>query len=573
MMPSDPASGPSTASLTPDTGVGALAGAGKRAGFYWPTPPYAIYRDAEPWVEPQVCDVEGLNGVGRSCLLALILPAEKTIVINVPQSKTALRLPFSQFRRLTLKTPLQPGEHVSEGEFANILSYRATVDYHLLLDNGTTQSGKTVGYIETQFGLFLFAPLNAQGSVERVFIPREAYRSVRYGDPIGKILVDQQSVTQQQVEQAASEQQYLRSQKLGDYLVGYAVVSPDQLLLALDQQSKMPMIRVGEALTRLGYVDQDQLSQALEKQKTERAVPLGQMLVNMGFLTLQDLNLALVRKMGYPVVDVAHFPIEPAALRKISIAMAQRLGIIPLLARDNLVVVATTDPTRRDMIEELEFVLQSRVFTTLALGDDAQIRQTLDTLYEKMGLQSWNASVEPAPAEPLHTERASTSQLLESLENNQAALEENEKQIEQSDNSLVRLINTMIVEAHNRGVSDIHIETHPGRAKVRIRFRHDGVLSPYLVLPHTYRAALIARLKIMSDLDISERRKPQDGKIDFAKFSSRHRIELRIATIPTYGGLEDVVMRLLSSVKPIALENLSLSPNNLINLREAASHS
>ena len=135
----------------------------------------------------------------------------------------------------------------------------------------------------------------------------------------------------------------------------------------------------------------------------------------------------------------------------------------------------------------------------------------------------------------------------------------------------MRLINTMIIEAHNRGVSDVHVEVQPRKAKVRIRFRKDGVLSPYLELPHTYRAALVARLKIMADLDISERRKPQDGKIDFSKFSPRHRLELRIATIPTANGLEDVVMRLLSSAKPIAMEKLGLSDSNFTQLRQAVS--
>ena len=137
--------------------------------------------------------------------------------------------------------------------------------------------------------------------------------------------------------------------------------------------------------------------------------------------------------------------------------------------------------------------------------------------------------------------------------------DDDDKPIEQSDNTLVRLINTMIIEAHSRGVSDIHVESQPRRAKVRIRFRKDGMLSPYLELPHTYRAALVARLKIMADLDISERRKPQDGKIDFSKFSDKHRLELRIATIPTANGLEDVVMRLLTSAKPIAMDKLRLS--------------
>ena len=116
----------------------------------------------------------------------------------------------------------------------------------------------------------------------------------------------------------------------------------------------------------------------------------------------------------------------------------------------------------------------------------------------------------------------------------------------------------MIVEAQSQGVSDIHIESQPGREKMRIRFRKDGVLRPYLELPHTYRNALIARIKIMCDLDISERRKPQDGKINFAKFVPAAQLELRVATIPTDNGLEDVVMRLLASAKPIPLDELGL---------------
>ena len=127
----------------------------------------------------------------------------------------------------------------------------------------------------------------------------------------------------------------------------------------------------------------------------------------------------------------------------------------------------------------------------------------------------------------------------------------------------------MIVEAHKEGVSDIHIESYPGKEKIRVRFRKDGTLRTYLELPSNYRNALIARVKIMCDLDISERRKPQDGKINFAKFSPQHKIELRVATIPTNSGLEDVVLRLLASAKPIPIDSLGLSEANLKGLLDA----
>ena len=134
----------------------------------------------------------------------------------------------------------------------------------------------------------------------------------------------------------------------------------------------------------------------------------------------------------------------------------------------------------------------------------------------------------------------------------------------------MRLINSMIAEAQSQGVSDIHIECQPGRDKVRIRFRKDGALRPYMELPHTYRSAMIARIKIMCDLDISERRKPQDGKINFGKFVPGQRLELRVATIPTANGLEDAVLRLLASAKPIPLDSLGLSPDNLAHIKAAA---
>ncbi|PIY28450.1 MAG: pilus assembly protein PilB [Comamonadaceae bacterium CG_4_9_14_3_um_filter_60_33] len=349
-----------------------------------------------------------------------------------------------------------------------------------------------------------------------------------------------------------------------------AVVFPEQLMLALAEQSKMPIIRVGEALIRLGYVSEAELKQALEKQKTDRTVPLGELLIRMGFLTRHDLNVALARKMGYPVVDVKLFPIDAAALQKIPMVTARRLNVLPLLARDNLTVVAAVDPTQRKMIEELEFLVQSRVVA--ALGDEQQIKLKIREAYEKFGLHRQPLSEDLPGFAPAVDEFTSSRELLESMEHSDAqsnAFEESEKPIEQSDNSLVRLINTMISEAHSRGVSDIHVESQPRRAKVRIRFRKDGILSPYLELPHTYRAALVARLKIMADLDISERRKPQDGKINFNKFSSRHRLELRIATIPTANGLEDVVMRLLTSTKPIAMDKLGLTESNLAQLRQA----
>ena len=130
-----------------------------------------------------------------------------------------------------------------------------------------------------------------------------------------------------------------------------------------------------------------------------------------------------------------------------------------------------------------------------------------------------------------------------------------------ADNELVKFVNKVIIDAYHQKASDIHIEPMPGKLKTGIRFRIDGTLHPYIEVPAHFRQAMVTRLKIMCDLDISERRKPQDGKIKFRKYGPVD-IELRVATIPSAGGVEDVVMRILAGGEPIPLDKLGLTPHN-----------
>jgi type II secretory ATPase GspE/PulE/Tfp pilus assembly ATPase PilB-like protein len=140
----------------------------------------------------------------------------------------------------------------------------------------------------------------------------------------------------------------------------------------------------------------------------------------------------------------------------------------------------------------------------------------------------------------------------------------------EEDGAIVQLVNKMIVDAHNRGASDIHIEPRLGKTDSVIRFRVDGSCQVYQTIPYTYKSAICSRIKIMSDLDIAERRLPQDGKIKFKKYAPLD-IELRVATIPTSGGNEDVVMRLLASGEPISLDKMGMRDrdyNEFINMIE-----
>jgi type II secretory ATPase GspE/PulE/Tfp pilus assembly ATPase PilB-like protein len=534
-------------------------------GFAWPTPAYACYPAPTRLVEPEPCQIEGMNGRLMNGSLLEMDPAEGVAKVRIPPARIAIPLRFNQFRKLTLTRPLPATE---EGSAAgSFMAQRPAVGVKVHMKGAAPIDALSIGHQEDDSGIYLFAPVDSRGSVLRCFVPRSAYDTVEIGERIGEVLVAQNAATPAQVELAVAEQQQLRSQKLGDILLTKQVVTAAELERAIAEQARMPMVRIGEALIALGFINEAQLEEALAQQREDRSVPLGELLVRRGLVTRADLQTALARKMGYPLVDVTQFAPETEALGRLPYAVAIRLPALPLLLRGGRLIVAVEDPSRPDLLDDLEFAAQTKLVPVLARAN--LLVAAVGKAYERIGAAT-GASTEAAPPAEFDGEEA--GKLLATLEQQQAPdnNERDEPTIEQSDNSLVRLINSMIAEAQNQGVSDIHIECQPGREKVKIRFRKDGALRPYMELPHTYRSAMIARIKIMCDLDISERRKPQDGKINFGKFVPGQRLELRVATIPTANGLEDAVLRLLASAKPIPLDNLGLSPDNLGHIKSAA---
>ena len=151
----------------------------------------------------------------------------------------------------------------------------------------------------------------------------------------------------------------------------------------------------------------------------------------------------------------------------------------------------------------------------------------------------------------------------------EAAAEDAGGGLDENDNAIVRLANQIIADAYRQGASDIHVEPYGEKRETLVRFRVDGDCFEYMKIPQSYRRAIVSRLKIMASLDIAERRKPQDGKIRF-KLSESKEIELRVATIPTAGYNEDVVMRLLAASEPLPLDKMGFSDRNLAELKVIA---
>ena len=537
---------------------------GQPNAFGWPTPPFAAYPRLQATEGPLPCEIEGLSGKHNRVQLLRFDLSREEVSVQAFGVKRPLTLKFSQFRRLTLDEPIRPEQTAGGDPHAALLAHRPDTGYEVQMSAGEPLQGQTVGHVEVKQGLFLFPPLDQAGATTRVFIPRHAFHSFTVGRRVGEILVEQARLTEGQVQQVVQEQSQLRHRRLGDVLVSRQIITPEQLLEAIDMQRNLPVMRLGEALVALEMITEGQLDEALRLQAEGKGLPLGELLVRKGLVTRENLRTALAHKMGYPMVDVRSFPLDVEALKTVPYTVASRLQVLPLLLRQGRLIVAMDDPTRRDLLTELEFLTQYRVVP--ALPQSGTLAGGLKQAYQKHGM---DAESTRGPGDG-GDELFSSGALLQNLERSaQDGAEEDERPIEQSDNSLVRLINTLIIDAAQQGVSDIHIECPPGREKIRIRFRRDGQLRLHMELPHTYRAAVVSRIKVMCDLDIAERRRAQDGKIVFSRFSPQHRLELRVATVPTAGGLEDVVMRLLSSSRPLPLERLGLSPDNDVRLRQA----
>ncbi|MBI1943201.1 MAG: type II/IV secretion system protein [Betaproteobacteria bacterium] len=222
-------------------------------------------------------------------------------------------------------------------------------------------------------------------------------------------------------------------------------------------------------------------------------------------------------------------------------------------------------------MDDLRFIVGSKLIPVMAPAED--IRQALRRNYGAPDRASGAAarggrsgkSAEPAPSRSPEADLP-VEELTARLAAESADLDLDEKHAAQDDTTLVKLVNKVILDAIEQKASDIHIEANPGGTGTRIRFRKDGVLVTYLDLAARFRRALVSRLKIMSQLDITERRRPQDGKIDFGRFGPA-RAELRVVTIPTANGLEDVVMRVLSTATPVAIDQLGFDATTLAAIK------
>ncbi|GAM09307.1 type 4 fimbrial assembly protein PilB [Geobacter sp. OR-1] len=282
------------------------------------------------------------------------------------------------------------------------------------------------------------------------------------------------------------------------------------------------------------------------------ALGLDQILMRDCKVSRDDMAKCLSLYFGtdFTLFDPQLPPIEDI-LNKIKPERLRKEHWVPVKIENGVLSVAMEDPTDLGKQDLIKFIYPEyrRISYVASFRED--IERFIDHYYHLEGSSPSGDST-------------SINDLLSRLESgDEPDVEQEVQRVSEQDSVIVQLVNKIICDAYRMKASDIHIEPYPGKNDVLVRIRVDGRCKIYQRIPYKFKHAVTSRIKIMSGLDIAERRKPQDGKIDFKKFGPID-VELRIATLPTAGQLEDVVMRILASGEPIPFENLGLTERNSV---------
>ena len=487
---------------------------------------------------------EGPRRIGN---LTKFAPGSSSLTFTFDQAASSASVSFESIQSMCLTdiVELMPVNFSEPSTYdSTYLSY-AKQKCIVNFTNGERFVSETVGFVLKEFGLFLFI-ISYGRNVLRWFIPASAILDYQLGEQLGKMLVDKNVLSPQELEAGLERQEQLRSPKIGDYLQKNLVVSKKQIEAALKRQQALPLLRLGDALLEDKSVTQDQLAHALKAQSRDRKKQLGEILIEMGAVDKETIKRVLAQKIGIPFVDLSTFQFDPVLIRAVSGALVRKHSMMPLYRTELRMAVAMINPLASDAIKEMAFSTKLTIDPVMASEED--MYAAIDRYY---GAKSQVAHI---------------TDLVSALKVDEDESAELAPAVTESDSALVRLVNKIITDAFERGVSDIHIESMKGNEPTIIRFRSDGVLADYSEVPANFRDALISRLKIMSRLDISEKRHAQDGKINF-QMTGAPKIELRIVTIPTTDGLEDIVLRNLAAPRVMSVESLGLAPQVLEGLQ------
>jgi type IV pilus assembly protein PilB len=343
-------------------------------------------------------------------------------------------------------------------------------------------------------------------------------------------------------------------------------------------------VRIGELLLKEKLITPEQLQSALNQQKANGG-KLGYNLVKMGFVKDEQITALLSKQYGVPAISLAQFKIDPTIVKLVPTETARKYQMIPLSRSGSTLTIAMTDPTNVFAMDDIKFMTGYTVEPVVA--SEVAITDAIEKYYPSGkagagGGASGKGGKPGAPGAPTGSTLEMASRGLEELQaslggdaGDVEVLEELQEISAEAlfkqgeDAPVVRLVNVVLMSAIQKGASDIHIE--PYEKELRVRYRIDGILYNIMAPPMKFRDAIVSRVKIMSKLDIAEKRLPQDGriKIRYNESGDPKEIDFRVSVLPTLFG-EKIVLRLLDKDKlMLDMTKLGFEPESLVKFEAA----
>jgi len=344
-----------------------------------------------------------------------------------------------------------------------------------------------------------------------------------------------------------------------------AVRSEDEVL----ESMALPRLPMAQFLMQKGYLKQEQLDEALKVQQQSKTTDLGRVLVELGYVGEREVLHAKAQEAGVPFVDLDNVQLDQSAVNVVPERIAKMHGVVPVRKEGMTLWVAMANPDNLQAIDDVQLASGLRVRPAVAVPgaiDDAIKRYYAGAAGPTNGQQTSSAA-EPTRMGSDMRRLMAEAQIGRDIDNRGGGDDDAdaEKMAEQA--PIIRLANAVIQQAIADRASDIHVEPH--ERHVRVRYRVDGVLMEAMVVPKNLQAPLISRLKIMSEMNIAERRIPQDGRIEVRH--SGHEYDLRVSSIPCPYG-EKIVMRILDKGNAmVGMSKLGFSPENQAQLEELVS--
>jgi type IV pilus assembly protein PilB len=313
--------------------------------------------------------------------------------------------------------------------------------------------------------------------------------------------------------------------------------------------------RLGELLVREKLVTREQLDKALQEQK-QSGTRVGYNLVKLGFIQETELTKILARQFKMPAVDLTRFEVDPRIAKLVPADLAMKHLVLPLKRDGRTLTVAIADPSNLGVLEDLKFITRYDIFPVI--GGEFSIKTAVDKIYE--------AALDNQVSDLMSViDDMQAEGDVEVLEDQEEDVSAAALQAQMEDAPVVKLLNAILTDAVKRGASDIHFECF--EHDIRVRYRIDGALQEVMKPPMKLKAALISRFKIMAQLNIAERRVPQDGRIKLKM--GKKVIDYRVSTLPTLFG-EKIVLRILDKGNlTLDLEKFGIEPKAEKDLMEA----